>query len=383
MPVLYFLPWVSTSETIIVGDLKLLPYTRGMQPADLDGITITNIDAVLANYGNQGYSSKRAAPITNATIVTWNSVSATSEPTDEEIQKRLQIGQQLVFCALAQRELGSLFQYCNTDGYRMIAQRFTVNNSGAIAVTTRRRDGYSLQYLGSSANNPRFVRPLHVADRLSLNIDFKLLAALQAVATPELKERLSTAIDVFVRGNTDAPDIPERTEIVLLRNAFETLLNSTHQTDNLVRRFADHFRSELPAISIWHAGQLDEGVWRKRWPKNNISRPLDAWVNDFCDARNSAAHGSRNGHEAPVWHIHNHLLFASWLFPLIVKGLLASAGLYHLTDEDIVLRCGFEVFFAHDVLACLDKSNPEINWTRVERELLFPIFAKTIFSTMD
>ncbi|WP_143860950.1 hypothetical protein [Nitrosovibrio sp. Nv4] len=266
----------------------------------------------------------------------------------------------------------------------MIAQRFTVHNSGAIAVRTRRRDGHSLQYLGNNAHNPRFVRPLHVDARLPLDIDFKLLEALQAVIEPELKERLSAAIDVFVRANTDAPDMPERTEIVLLRIAFETLLNSTHQTDDLVRCFADHFRREVPSTPVWHAGQFNEKIWRKRWldkGKRNITRPLDAWVNDFCGARNAAAHGSRGHHDLPVWQIQNHLLFASWLFPLMVKGCLASAGLYHLTDEDVALRGGFEAFFAHDVVASFDENNPELMWTKVERELLFQVFAKTVFST--
>lgn len=384
MPVLYFLPWVSIAKTESVGDLKLVPYERGIQPTDLDDITLTSIDAVLANYGNQGYSSKRAAPITHATIITWNGASAASESTDEEIQIRLQVGQQLAFCALARRQFCSHIGYCNTDGYRMIAQCYTVHNSGAIAVRTRRRDGYSLQYLGNNTNNPRFVRPLHVDGRLPLDIDFKLLEALQAVIDPELKERISAAIDVFVRANTDAPDVPESTEIVLLRIAFETLLGSTHQTDDLVRCFADHFGSDLPSPPIWHAGQFDETAWRKRWPnkgKRNITRPLDAWINDFCDARNAAAHGSRSFHDAPIWQIHNHLMFASWIFPLMVKGLLVAVGLYHFTDDEVALRRGFEEFFAHDVAACFDKNNPELMWTRVERSLLFQVFIKTVFSS--
>lgn len=386
MPILYFLPWVSIENIVASGDLKLIPYKRGIQPIDLEGIPIKSIDAVLANYGNQGYRNKRAEPIAHATIIASHSTSAANEPSDEEIQTRLQIGQQLAFCALAQRKIGSHFGYCNTDGYRMIAQRFTINNSGAIAVKTRRRDGHSLQYLGNDGRNPRFIRPLHVDDRLSFNIDLKLLEALQAITEPELRERLSVAIDVFIRANTDAPDVPERTEIVLLRSAFETLLKSTHQTQDLTHRFAHHFRNELPVTPAWHPGQFDEAIWRKRWPnsrKRNIMRPLDAWVNDFCDARNAAAHGSRNLRDASVWHIHNHLLFASWLFPLIVKGLLASAGLYQLSDEDVIFRRRFEAFFAHDVLARSDKDNPEINWMRVEHELFLQKFTNSIFSATD
>ena len=75
-----------------------------------------------------------------------------------------------------------------------------------------------------------------------------------------------------------------------------------------------------------------------------------------------------------------HLLFASWLFPLVVKGVLASAGLYRLTEDDLALRRGFEAFLAHDVLARAEVDKPELRWSKVERSLLFPVWAKTIYS---
>ncbi|MGL5995756.1 MAG: hypothetical protein ACRC1I_04425 [Pseudomonas proteolytica] len=88
----------------------------------------------------------------------------------------------------------------------------------------------------------------------------------------------------------------------------------------------------------------------KHWNKH-VNRPLDAWVHDFCAARNAAAHGPANGEKGSIWPRHNHLIFSAWLLPLIVKKLLAQAGLYEFTAEDKVARAGFEVFLAHDLLA--------------------------------
>lgn len=380
MPVLYFLPWVSCSDKLIVGDLQLTPYERGVRPTDLNGIPLKDIDAILGNYGNQAYfpSTKVSEPITKATVITFGTVDSISDPPEEAIRTCLQAGQQLAFCGLAKRVFCSHFQYCNTDGYRIVAQRFRIGEGGAIAVTTRRRDGYTSQYLGDDDRGPRFVRPLHVDGRLSLDIDTALLKGLQAATDPELGDRLSSAISVFLAANTDAPEVPQRAEIVLLRIAFETLLDATHHTANLVQRFSEHFKNELPSPPVWHSGKFTEDVWRARWPK--VARPLDAWVNDFCDTRNSAAHGPRGSNEAPVWPPHVHLLFASWLFPLVVKGVLASAGLYRLTEDDLALRRGFEAFLAHDVLARAEVDKPELRWSKVERSLLFPVWAKTIYS---
>ena len=97
-----------------------------------------------------------------------------------------------------------------------------------------------------------------------------------------------------------------------------------------------------PRRSIWHKGSLDEQWWCKHWDKH-VNRPLDAWVNDFCAARNAAAHGPANGEKGSIWPRHNHLIFSAWLLPLIVKKLLAQSGLYEFTAEDKVARAGFEV----------------------------------------
>jgi hypothetical protein len=186
-----------------------------------------------------------------------------------------------------------------------------------------------------------------------------------------------TSIEVFLRANTDA-SVPERAEIVLMRVAFETLLNASHKTSDLLKRFSDHFKAELPVPPIWHAGKYTEVVWRTRWPKQT-ERPLDAWVQDFCAARNSAAHGSIGAKGATIWASPHHLLFSSWLFPLTVRGVLASAGKYTFSAEDIALRAGFEAFFAHDIFAPCKKDEPELFWSKIERSLLFPVWAKRLY----
>jgi hypothetical protein len=185
----------------------------------------------------------------------------------------------------------------------------------------------------------------------------------------DLENRIYDSVVMFNRANTDASEVPDHAEIVMLRAAFETLLEASHTTSNLVEKFSKHFGS-LPNLAVWHNGIFDEKAWRSRWENTNaIKRPLDAWINDFCNARNSSAHGSASGSKYPpsIWSMQNHLMFASWLFPLMVKGVLAEYDLYTLSDQDKDCRADFEEFFAADV--SLPKTDFTLPWNDVIDEI--------------
>jgi hypothetical protein len=381
MSVLFFLPWITTVEEVQLGSMRLIPYVRGEAPGQLHGFGQEVLDAILGSYGDQNFHpSRTSAHVMRSTIITWeNDIEGLDLPEDQ-ITPRLEMANYLAFSALAERRFGGHSDYCNADGYQAVAQRFTQDRPGDTTLITRRRDGYGQHYVGS-AEVPRFIRPHHVAGQLPLALDTPLVLALLGLPDGDLKSRIDEAVDSFLRANTDAPSMRERSEMVLMRVAFETLLDSTHETGDLRRRFREHFETDLPGTPVWADGAFSEAIWRARWP-NHIARPLDAWVQDFCSARNAAAHGPRGASAPPVWQRHNHLLFSSWLFPLMVKKLLGAEGLYELGDEDVASGSGFEAFFAHDLLACADDEEISLRWNRVESELLLPVHAGRIFSLL-
>jgi hypothetical protein len=153
----------------------------------------------------------------------------------------------------------------------------------------------------------------------------------------------------------------------MLRVAFETLLESSHLTLDLQRKFADCLAGTLTTPK-WYAGCNDEAKWRGRW-SNNVSRPFDAWVQDFCNVRNDSAHGltSRSKYPPSIWDQHRHLLFGSWLFPLLVKLILSKTGAYTLSDLDKDLLADCERFFSTDVLAV--DSDGRLQWNIVDCKL--------------
>lgn len=375
MAVVFFLPWVAATEELRIADMRLIPYERGRLPGELLGIPQAAFDGVLGNYGDRGIGSHPAQPIDEAALIIWDEDTPRLDASDAKIQERLVQGSYLAFSALAQRKFCSTSEYYNADTLQVVAQRFDVGTPARSCMTTRRRDGNTQNMLAGSGGL-KFVRPYHVDNRTRISLDAPLLVALLKLPDGELKERIDEAIVSYLRANTDASSMDERSELILMRVAIDTLLVVPHDKAAFRRAINEHF-DELPNSPIWYKGNLDESWWCKHWD-NNVSRPLDAWVHDFSAARNAAAHSPGTGHKGSIWSRHNHLIFSAWLLPLIIKKLLVQARLYEFTDEDKVARAGFEVFLAHDLLEFTDEHENKVWWQIAESELFRPLFAEQL-----
>jgi len=382
MSVLFFFPWVASRSVLRLGELSLIPYERGQIPGALHGVSQEIIDTVLGSYGDVAFTSPPSAftSIRQATLLTWTADAEGLELRENQIFERLLQARYITFSALAQRRFCRSGDYCNADGYEVIAQSFAAERPGSISITTRRRDGFTQTYI-SRTSLPRFIRPEHVHSRLDIGIDEALARALLELPQGDLKSRIDEAIAAFLRANTDASTMLPNAELVLMKSAFETLLGASHRANDLRREFSAHFAGELPNPPVWGNGIYSEACWQERWAQS--SRPLDAWVRDLCDARNSAAHGVRTNGQPSVWQSQNHLLFSSWLFPLMVKKILVDAGLYQLSYEDMAARIGCEAFLAHDLLSRIDEDSDERWWNRVDSEISQSLFADALLSLIE
>src|SRR5258708_33892794 len=130
--------------------------------------------------------------------------------------------------------------------------------------------------------------------RARVEIDLRLLETLLDMG--DSRPRVTEAIVEFNSANTDSQDVPPHVEVVMVKSAFEWLLN--------VNTDADSFGE---ALSTTMGSVLDKQVpdgplarrWRERWPK--AKRPIEAWARDFCDVRGAAAHGKPNKADRFVW----------------------------------------------------------------------------------
>jgi hypothetical protein len=375
---LFFLPWVSCSEPVHLGAVCLIPYVRKKRPGLLGRITQEMIDAVLGRYGDRKYGINRdtAQPISKATIVCWKCDNDTEDVSEETAAA---FGQALTFSALSRRRYGSHARYYNADTLTLVAQPFHEASPHQLSVYSRRRDGGCNNLIGTSAGLPVFMRPIHVEMNPVIEIDEELVFAITNLSNPSLRDRVSTSIALYNRANTDAIDVPAASEIVMLRAAMETLLDASFRSESLRNALNAHLRGELDA-PMWHEGDLSEGTWRARWP-NDVDRPIDAWIQDFCASRNTSAHG--NARSAPadtVWSVHEHMLFGSWLFPLLVKGVLADSGVYTLNELDRQSRKECERFFAYRIFRLV--KGEKLAWSLVEDELLLRDIARRMYPYM-
>lgn len=353
MPTLFFMPWTYINEASQVGPISFVPYERGVAPMSLGRTTQKSLDAIIGNYADRAFvqDEDSTKPVQKAIILQWPTDDTRENLIDEyELQERLQQTQLLTFAALSTRQFGTHWNYCNADALTTVAQHFSEDNPAGTAITTRRRDGSSLNYVSGTRGKPIFLRPLHVSNRYALDIESDFALALLNVPDGQLRSQLLDSVTLFNRANTDSNEVPPSAEIVLLRAALETLLGASHKTSDLKAKLVELIAPHLGAPE-WHDKLIPPKVWRDRWSKE--TRPFTAWVEDFCHGRNESAHGNSGTKRlpAPVWSLWNHLLFTSWFMSRCVKVVLARESLYTLTQDDKDELKNIEMFFTYDITA--------------------------------
>jgi hypothetical protein len=172
------------------------------------------------------------------------------------MRSRLFRARELVgFAALAGRRLfQGHFDYCNFDTYAFIIQHYDPGNPGAFSFSTRRRDSVT-QHL-RNADEFAFMKPLHVASHAQMRFDSGFLAGL--LKADEGGALPYEAIVELNRANTDSPDVPSHTEVVLTKSAFEYLFGIGQSAPEFVD-------------TLWHviperkADDMPKGPLESRW----------------------------------------------------------------------------------------------------------------------
>jgi hypothetical protein len=277
------------------------------------------MDAVL-----HAYAERPKHRVRDATIVELDDWKSGSEPTESILQRLRSAIDAFAFGALAHRRFFGNVGYCCADNFALIVQRFSSTDLGHYAYSTRRRDGGTTNVW--SSNEFAFQKPLHVHHPMGLGWDAMLLAMLLKTT----QEHWLDAIIEFNRANTDSPDVPIHVEMVMMKSAFERLLEIDQNVNSFVRALAARVGALQADVSV--AGPLTT-----RWTdaRPTAKRPLDAWAKEFCARRGSAAHGGKRKAAHYVWSEHAHLAFAAVLFPLLLRKVAADAGEYALTDTEV------------------------------------------------
>jgi hypothetical protein len=354
--VAYF-PWLKLHEDRQPGGFRLLRFDRGKRPSGAGTEMQEVFDAVLEPYSMGGRR------VTEATILQPPGHELGAEVDEQTIDGMFAFSELLAFSALADREF-FMHVYQNRDNFRLVVQNVLAVPKGAVT-QSRRRDGSSLGYW--SKGTYRVQKPEHIPNTPN-SFDVTLIGSLQRAQSSNEWDRLFESIVSFNLANTDSPDLPEQVEAILLVGAFERLLGCNRGKEREVaERLADTL---VPSNTV-----LPEEIHKfssvsGRYKHSRSVR--DVWIRDFYRFRSRFAHGSLElGHE-PLWNLRNHLLLASYSFPLLVKLLLQKLGYYSLTSFDKERVDMFEQLALHDHFAPRSDSDEESShpWEQVRQRFI-------------
>lgn len=320
MSAIALLPWIRLEEPLLVEDLRLLPYQRKKLPGDLPLVVQVDIDAIFG-----AYADRPKKPVQRGALVEIGGWKSGMEASAEVIDDLRRASDFLTFSALSNRQLfRGHFGYVNAAAYKVVIQRFEAGQADRFAYQTRRRDGGTLNFWSSDAFN--YARPTQTEPSWRIDPDIPLLECL--LRLPKTEHRIFEAVREFNAANSDSPDIPVHVEMVMIKAAFEGLLNINTANDPFTLALA----RIVPQARDVSADRPLAIEWIRRWtPKDG--RLLTAWGREFCALRGVSAHGQK-GQSRLIWDEHRHLAYASILFPLVLKRVLAEKGHYTLSEYD-------------------------------------------------
>jgi len=357
---LAFFPWVSTEEIITIDGIRLIPYVRGTLPENLPNATLKDIDGVLS-----AYHSDKDTVISKATLIEVDQWQLGLDA-ENYIQNLLRTKELIAFSALSHRRLfRNRLSYTNYDSYYMVVQKYDSDSPNTFAFPTRHRHGVAWSLWSSDCF--AFTRPNHVDNDHHIAFDRPLMEALLKLDSSH--ERLFEALIEFNSANSDSFTIPEHVELVMMKSAFEGLLDVNQRADEFARALLDLLRDILPP----YEDKSNKSVWMR---SPAAERPIGAWAREFSAIRGSAAHGKQRRRIDSVWQAHSHLAFASLLFPLLVKKKLTDMQLMELDphDQDKLIR--IEQYIASDPFNHnRTKTHP---WVEIDAAASFSSIRRTI-----
>lgn len=337
MSMLSFFPWLGVKERLQLGEFQLLPYERGQSSCGAGVELQRAFDSVLEHYVEANQK-----PIRHATLVVADGRQITDDLGQEEMESYFNFGELVAFGGLATRKFFGLGnQYCNRDDFTFIIQGFRETVPG-VGIVSRRRDGGKSTFV--TATIYRVQRPFHVQSDSDFKLDAPLVKVLLDIRERDEWSHYFEAISGFNRANTDSNQVGEASELVATVGAFERLFDCNRgKEDDLATRFIQAFQP-TSRMSITSCGRI---------PANRFSgctSVAEAWIMDAFRLRGDLAHGKHKVRYPAVWNSQEHLLLSSFIFPRIVKSVLASKGHYTLTEEDRGDLNTFEHFVTCDNL---------------------------------
>jgi hypothetical protein len=238
--------------------------------------------------------------------------------------------------------------YCNRSHFRVIAQRLNEATPRSVTIISRKRDGRAMS--AWPMNHLPAPVPAHVGRQYDYEPDMPLLRSLVGIS---VGGDLRDAILCFNQANTDSDDVPLSVELTLIVSAMERVLQSPSGERAFVSGFYDLSRI-TQTVRCHSVAPAKRTRIQQRRPREVFV--LDAWLKDLYALRGNVAHGRSIGRYPSIWSVSEHLLIASFVFPLLVVKRLEVMRRLPPTDETTDHISAIEPLLAHRNLLTPERS---------------------------
>jgi hypothetical protein len=333
--IVLFLPYLRLKKNYSVAGVDFLPLRTG------DGTVTPGLEAAAEPLDKilSGYIDRHGKSLQNCVVATIPGKGWDIEKSDFP---SIRWAASLLFLASwsCNSYYGSGFgHYVNSSNFRLVGQGFRGSMPRHIAISTRRRDGSTMDG-GYKHGEFKFSVPLQVSIRDEASVDERFLAGLDAAQTAGgvTMDRLRTALPVIELANTDDEFMTEHNEAILMASAFEQLFDADASKYKLSTRFADLFK-QFGEMTVADAMKVRPGITiDKSDPARAAAQPNwfvhQKWIEELYDVRNKVVHTGDHTSRSWGWDIAEHLVMAAHVLPLVVKLMLEQEQRYMLTDDD-------------------------------------------------
>ena len=330
---LALMPWLRLPQTCVICGTHFVSYKKDQIPEMFRSYSM-NINRILSSYRDI-----EGDAITECVLIYLDSIDPCKDLTDDE-DVRIDVdkaSQLLTFCALSRNEYFCQSGcYANSIAFQIFFQRFKPNSEW-ISITSRRRDGETT-HGGYKHGEVKFSVPVQCADLRIRCIDIPLLEALDKLFKhPDpLARRILQSVSLYNQANTDSEAMLPQLEIVFLAFTLEQLFANGYGAEDLackVSTLLDNYGS-IKVNESTRAEDIQLSEKREKAEKQWFLHRK--WVQEFYQLRNDFVHGNDTDWRSWGWSIQEHLVMASFVFPLLVKILLSQKSIYSLTDNDVV-----------------------------------------------
>lgn len=328
--ILALLPWLKLQAPTNIRHVIFTPFSiSNGDPASLFYEFKEDITRILSSYRDI-----RGETIGECAL----SYTDEKDPCDSSIDIHLtsNAAHLLAFAGLAKNKFCvQLGNYTNSSCFETVFQEFS-KGAKFIRIMTRRRNG--CHYLiGQKHGEVKFSMPPQCNIQPPV-FDNSLLVSLAYVleGSDPLARRLMQSIWLYNLACSDSYRISLEREIILMVSAFEQLFSRCQGANDLACKVSALLDS-YGSVIVDNCSRINNIKLTNN--KENIEKGWylhRKWIQELHRLRSCYMHGDDTTRRKWGWSVLEHSLMAAFVFPLVVKILLAQESKYSISEADKV-----------------------------------------------